>query len=110
MLARRWRLRRRASQRGMLLLAGGRRFGVGPYEGGEVSRGPLRGVQFVSTRSTRCGVTLTPNRSMLSSLWRGTTVTSSISQRKATSEGMRPVGRGRAIGGGGAWGFGGGGM
>lgn len=34
---------------------------------------------------------------MLSSLCRGTTVTSSISHRKATSEGTSPEGRGKAI-------------
>ena len=34
---------------------------------------------------------------MGSSLWRGTTVTSSISQTKATSAGTRPCGSGRAI-------------
>lgn len=32
-----------------------------------------------------------------SSLWRGTIVTNSISQRKATSVGTRPGGNGRAI-------------
>jgi hypothetical protein len=40
---------------------------------------------------------LTPNRSSLSSRWRGMTVTISISQRKATSEGVKPGGSGRAI-------------
>ena len=40
---------------------------------------------------------LTERRSMLSNLCLGTTVTSSISQRKATSEGVRPGGRGRAM-------------
>jgi hypothetical protein len=40
---------------------------------------------------------LTPNRSRDSSRWRGKTVTSSISQRKATSAGVKPRGRGRAI-------------
>lgn len=51
-----------------------------------------------ATRSARVrGQILTPNRSMLSSLWRGTTVTSSISQRNATSEGTRPTGKGSAI-------------
>lgn len=39
----------------------------------------------------------TERSSMLSSRCRGTTVTSSISHKKATSEGTRPWGRGRAI-------------
>jgi hypothetical protein len=43
------------------------------------------------------GVTL--NKSMLSNRWRGTTVTSSISARKATSAWVRPGGRGSAIAG-----------
>lgn len=34
---------------------------------------------------------------MLSRRWRGTTVTSSISHRKAASEGTRPRGRGKAM-------------
>ena len=44
-------------------------------------------------------------RGKLSRRWRGMTVTSSISQRKATSAGVRPCGSGEAIalGGGGAW-------
>lgn len=40
---------------------------------------------------------LTARRSMLSSLCRGTTVTSSISHKKATSEGISPEGKGNAI-------------
>lgn len=40
---------------------------------------------------------LTLSRSMLSRRWRGTIVTSSISQRKATSAGTRPDGRGKAM-------------
>lgn len=40
---------------------------------------------------------LTERRSMLSSLCRGTTVTSSISHKKATSEGISPEGKGNAI-------------
>lgn len=40
---------------------------------------------------------LTERRSMPSSRWRGTTVTSSISLRKETSEGTSPVGSGNAI-------------
>lgn len=40
---------------------------------------------------------LTPSRLRLSSFWRGMTVTISISQRKATSAGARPGGRGNAI-------------
>jgi hypothetical protein len=40
---------------------------------------------------------LTLNKSILSSRWRGTTVTSSISARKATSAWVRPGGRGSAI-------------
>lgn len=39
----------------------------------------------------------TASRSMLSSRWRGTTVTSSISARKATSGWVRPGGSGSAI-------------
>lgn len=39
----------------------------------------------------------TLNNSMLSNLCRGTTVTNSISARKATSDGTRPGGNGRAI-------------
>lgn len=40
----------------------------------------------------------TLRRFMLSRRWRGTTVTSSDSQRKATSAGVRPGPRGAAIG------------
>jgi hypothetical protein len=40
---------------------------------------------------------LTPSNSSESRRWRGMTVTSSISQRKPTSLGVRPGGRGRAI-------------
>lgn len=67
--------------------------------GADVSHSPARGAEVTATRPTHGVSTLTPNRSILSSLWRGTTVTSSISQRKATSEGVRPAGKGRAIGG-----------
>lgn len=42
-----------------------------------------------------CG--LTPRRSRLSSRWRGITVTISISQRKATSIGVKPGCRGNAM-------------
>jgi len=40
---------------------------------------------------------LTPSSSRPSRRWRGITVTSSISQRKATSVGMRPGLRGKAM-------------
>ena len=40
----------------------------------------------------------TESRSMLSSFCLGTTVTSSISHRKATSDGTSPEGRGNAMG------------
>jgi hypothetical protein len=40
---------------------------------------------------------LTPSRSSRSSLWRGTIVTSSISQMKAISGGVRPDGWGNAM-------------
>ena len=40
---------------------------------------------------------LTPSSCSPSSRWRGITVTSSISQRKAVSGGVRPEGRGSAI-------------
>jgi hypothetical protein len=43
------------------------------------------------------GVGHTPSNSRLSSFWRGITVTISISQRKATSAGVRPGGRGNAM-------------
>jgi hypothetical protein len=43
------------------------------------------------------GGELTERRFRLSSRWRGTTVTISISQRKATSTGVRPACRGNAI-------------
>jgi hypothetical protein len=43
------------------------------------------------------GVLFTLRRGMDSSLCRGTTVTISISQRKATSDGTRPGGRGNAM-------------
>jgi hypothetical protein len=43
------------------------------------------------------GVDITPSRLRLSSFWRGMTVTISISQRKATSAGASPGGRGNAI-------------
>ena len=43
------------------------------------------------------GGELTERRLRLSSRWRGTTVTISISQRKATSIGVRPACRGNAI-------------
>jgi len=46
------------------------------------------------------GQVLTPRRFRLSSRWRGITVTISISQRKATSIGVKPVCRGNAMVGG----------
>jgi hypothetical protein len=47
--------------------------------------------------SRNSGVQLTPSNCKLSSLCRGITVTSSISQRNATSDGINPGGKGRAI-------------
>lgn len=61
----------------------------------------LRGIYaFVIERLLCRGLgrfSLTPSSSSPSSLWRGITVTSSISQRKPTSLGVRPGGSGRAI-------------
>lgn len=48
-------------------------------------------------RAQLVGTGLTPRRWSASSRWRGTTVTSSISQRKAISGGVRPEGRGSAM-------------
>jgi hypothetical protein len=44
-----------------------------------------------------CGALHTPNNSSPSSLWRGITVTSSISHRNAISGGVSPGGRGNAM-------------
>jgi len=48
-------------------------------------------------KRTYSGDQLTPSSWRLSSLWRGITVTNSISQRKATSDGVKPGGRGSAM-------------
>lgn len=45
----------------------------------------------------RRGGARTPSNSSPSSLWRGMTLTSSISQRKAVSAGVSPGGRGNAM-------------
>jgi hypothetical protein len=59
---------------------------------GTISKGKIEGVMVGFG-----GVELTPSKSRLSSFWRGITVTISISQRKATSVGERPGGRGNAM-------------
>jgi len=58
-----------------------------------------RGAQSgkVKLGGRRDGDALTESREMGSRRWRGTTVTSSISQRNPTSEGTRPGGSGSAI-------------
>lgn len=43
------------------------------------------------------GAFLTPSNSIASRRWRGITVTSSISQMNATSAGLRPGAKGRAM-------------
>lgn len=93
-LARRWRLRRRASQSGMLLLCGG-------FNG---FRGPCLFVSLhylwwycVTVKGGVLGGARTPRSSSRSSLWRGMTVTSSISHKNAISGGVSPGGRGNAM-------------
>lgn len=54
----------------------------------------MRGIFFLNGG---VGGVLTASKSKLSSFWRGTTVTISISQRKATSVGVRPGGKGNAM-------------
>lgn len=58
---------------------------------------PANGVRKGANASQRVRNELTESRCILSSFWRGTMVTCSISHKKATSEGTSPVGRGRAI-------------
>lgn len=90
MLARRWRFRRRASQSGKGARCGGRREGVAPCgeKNCQFVAAQLTGVQDVDLL---VGKKLTDRRFRLSSRWRGTTVTISISQRKATSIGVKPA-------------------
>lgn len=96
MLARRCFFSSIASHRGILLRRGGRRGGVGPCsEKQMVSRLRSRWQREEGSVATR--VQRTPRSSMLSSRCRGMTVTSSISHKKATSFGTRPLGNGRAI-------------
>lgn len=59
----------------------------------QLVRNVIRSFYTVLTRLEQ----LTERSSMLSSRWRGTTVTSSISHKNATSEGIKPGGRGKAM-------------
>lgn len=63
----------------------------------EVRRGPARVNLYPIPHGGRYG--LTPSNSRPSRRCRGTTVTSSISARKAISAGTMPRGKGKAIGG-----------
>jgi len=100
MLARRCFLRSRASQRGSWVRCGGLRTGVLPCghegkQGGQVSStSPRRYIFFLDSRENP---KRTLSREMLSSRWRGTTVTISISARYDTSAWVSPGGSGRAI-------------
>lgn len=87
MFARRWRLRRRASQRGSEARRGGRRGSIGPW----------RWLAFGGVQRKQFGGAFTPSSSRPSRRWRGTIVTVSISDRKAISEAVTPRGRGKAI-------------
>lgn len=93
--ARRWRLSRRASQSGTLVLWGGLRGLMGPY---------VAISAIVLHKTTYGGLVVgcwrgirTPRSSSPSSLWRGMIVMSSISHRKAISGGVSPGGRGNAM-------------
>ena len=94
MLQRRWRLRRRANQRGRVVRRGGRRAFVGPCDG--LVLVIARWVRRAHLAGKEQGA-LTPSSSRLSRRWRGTIVTSSISQMKAISAGSRPVLCGNAM-------------
>jgi len=95
MLARRWRLRSRASHRGMSVRCGGTRGLMGPCKSSEpqVIHSASRQVIMAGCWRGRH----TPRSSSPSSLCRGMTVTSSISQRNAISGGVSPGGRGNAM-------------
>ena len=108
MLARRWRLRRRASQRGRGVGKGGLRGAVGPcmrrdgglarvFDIGSDVNAPLLTSGVRGRRTSYYMFVLTPKSSRASRRWRGITVTCSISQRKPTSLGVSPGGRGRAM-------------
>jgi hypothetical protein len=97
MFARLWRLSKRASQRGTLVRWGGFRGFMRPYT---VSLSLI----YISCSPPQAHVVVgfwrgvhTPRSSSPSSLWRGMTVTSSISHKKAISGGVSPGGRGNAM-------------
>jgi len=105
-LALRCRLRSRASHRGRVVRCGGCRGAMGPWRTSiprRLCRWVLssRGSQTIYIRvaghAQGASRQLTPSNSSPSSRCRGTMVTVSISQRKATSGGVRPVGKGSAI-------------
>ena len=100
MLARRWRLRRRASHKGSTARYGGWRGAVGPWH----VRQQIRMIRLARTPCgplvgfcVNPGESLTPSKSKPSKRWRGMTVTSSISLTNATSDGVKPVGSASAI-------------
>jgi hypothetical protein len=97
MLALRWRLRSRASHKGRGARCGGRREGFGPWGVEGQSRRIGRGGRKKWREGLRWRGERTERRLRLSRRWRGTTVTISISQRKATSIGVRPAWRGNAM-------------
>lgn len=105
-LARRCRLRSRASHRGRILRCGGCKGAIGPCRTSiprrlcrymQCSRGSQAIYIRVAGHAQGVSRPLTPSNSSPSSRCRGTTVTVSISQRKATSGGVKPDGKGSAI-------------
>lgn len=105
-LARRCRLRSKANHRGKLVRCGGYKGATGPWRMSIPWRlcrymCSSRGSQAIYVRvvghAQGASRRLTPSNSSPSSRCRGTTVTVSISQRKATSGGVKPGGKGSAM-------------
>ena len=90
-------LSRSASQSGSVVRLGGVSGFVGPCGALAISIRDGKDRWEEMSASHLHGCQRTPSKSSRSSRWRGTIVTSSISQMKATSEGSSPEGYGKAI-------------
>lgn len=97
------RFRSNASHSGRFVRCGGISAFVGPWSGicqYLVSQDSSKGMPTSQVHGRWCWVgagRLTPSKSRRSRRWRGSTVTSSISHRKAISVGRRPGGCGKAM-------------